>query len=177
MMYYLSKILRILPWDPWLPRGSENLARSCQDSQDASKRVNPGNQLRYLCMISPQDFMISSKIRPKISFAINDVFSRAVSSSGGMGPGPSGMTGMEMPMGGGQNVQQMGGGQNFQQMGGGQNFQQMGGGQNVQQMGGGHNFQQMGGGQNVQQMGGGQNFAPPSGGNPMPMVSNLIAHA
>ena len=41
--YYLSKILiRILPWDPWLPRCSRNLARSCQDSQDASKRVNPG---------------------------------------------------------------------------------------------------------------------------------------
>ena len=43
IMYYLSKILiRILPWDPWLPRCSENLARSCQDSQDAIKRVNPG---------------------------------------------------------------------------------------------------------------------------------------
>ena len=42
-MYYLSKILvRILPWDPWLPRCSKNLARSCQDSQDAGKRVNPG---------------------------------------------------------------------------------------------------------------------------------------
>ena len=44
IMYYLSKILiRILPWDPWLPRCSKNLARSCQDSQDASKRVNPGS--------------------------------------------------------------------------------------------------------------------------------------
>ena len=43
IMYYLSKILvRILPWDPWLPRCKKNLARSCQDSQDASKRVNPG---------------------------------------------------------------------------------------------------------------------------------------
>ena len=43
-MYYLSKIsVRILPWDPWLPRCSKNLARSCQDSQDASKRVNPGS--------------------------------------------------------------------------------------------------------------------------------------
>ena len=42
--YYLSKILiRCLPWDPWLPRCSKNLARSCQDSQDASKRVNPGS--------------------------------------------------------------------------------------------------------------------------------------
>ena len=42
-MYYLSKILiRILPWDPWLPRCSKKLARSCQDSQDASKRFNPG---------------------------------------------------------------------------------------------------------------------------------------
>ena len=42
--YYLSKILiRILPWDPWLPRCSKNLARSCQDSQDASKRINPGS--------------------------------------------------------------------------------------------------------------------------------------
>ena len=43
MMIHLGKILvRILPWDPWLPRCSKNLARSCQDSQDASKRVNPG---------------------------------------------------------------------------------------------------------------------------------------
>ena len=41
--YYFSKsLVRILPWDPWLPRCSKNLARSCQDSQDASKRVNPG---------------------------------------------------------------------------------------------------------------------------------------
>ena len=45
--YYLSKILiRILPWDPWLPRCTKNLARSCQDSQDASKRVNPGTAKR-----------------------------------------------------------------------------------------------------------------------------------
>ena len=44
MMIHLGKILvRILPWDPWLPRCSKNLARSCQDSQDASKRVNPGS--------------------------------------------------------------------------------------------------------------------------------------
>ena len=44
IMYYLSKILiRILPWVPWSPRCSKNLARSCQDSQDASKRVNPGS--------------------------------------------------------------------------------------------------------------------------------------
>ena len=43
MMIHLGKILvRILPWDPWLPRFSKNLARSCQDIQDASKRVNPG---------------------------------------------------------------------------------------------------------------------------------------
>ena len=43
IMYHLSKIvLRILPWVPWSPRYSKNLARSCQDSQDASKRVNPG---------------------------------------------------------------------------------------------------------------------------------------
>ena len=43
MMIHLGKILvRILPWDPWLPRCSKNLARSCQDSQDASKRVNRG---------------------------------------------------------------------------------------------------------------------------------------
>ena len=33
-----------MPWDPWLPRCSKNLARTCQDSQDASKRVNPGRQ-------------------------------------------------------------------------------------------------------------------------------------
>ena len=31
-----------MPWDPWLPRCTKNLTRSCQDSQDASKRVNPG---------------------------------------------------------------------------------------------------------------------------------------
>ena len=42
IMYYLNRILiRILPWDPWLPRCSKNLARSCQDTQDDSKRVNP----------------------------------------------------------------------------------------------------------------------------------------
>ena len=46
IMYYLSKILvRILPWVPLLPRCSKNLARSCQDSQDASKRVNPGDDV------------------------------------------------------------------------------------------------------------------------------------
>ena len=33
-----------MPWDPWLPKCSKNLARSCQDSQDASKRVNPGSE-------------------------------------------------------------------------------------------------------------------------------------
>ena len=37
-------LIRILPWDPWLPRSSKHLARSCQESQDASKRVNPGNE-------------------------------------------------------------------------------------------------------------------------------------
>ena len=43
IMYYFSKIsLRILPWDPWSPRCSKHLVRSCQDIQDASKRVNPG---------------------------------------------------------------------------------------------------------------------------------------
>ena len=43
IMYYQSKILiGILPRVPWLPRCITNLARSCQDSQDASKRVNPG---------------------------------------------------------------------------------------------------------------------------------------
>ena len=43
IMYYLSKILiRILPWVPLSPRCSKNLVRSCQDSKDASKRVNPG---------------------------------------------------------------------------------------------------------------------------------------
>ena len=42
-MNYLSKIsIRILPWDPWLPRCSENLTRFCQESRDASERVNPG---------------------------------------------------------------------------------------------------------------------------------------
>ena len=42
-MYYLSKILiGILPWVPWLPRCGMNLVRSCQDSQDATKRVNLG---------------------------------------------------------------------------------------------------------------------------------------
>ena len=48
MMIHLGKILvRILPWDPWLPRSNKNLARSCQDSQDASKRVNPGNKSEW----------------------------------------------------------------------------------------------------------------------------------
>ena len=32
-----------LPWNPWLPRCSKNLARSCHGIQDASKRVNPGD--------------------------------------------------------------------------------------------------------------------------------------
>ena len=42
----------MLPWDPWLPRCSKNLARSCQDSQDASKRVNPGNHpINFLAQI------------------------------------------------------------------------------------------------------------------------------
>ena len=30
-------------WDPWLPRCSKNLARSCQDNQNANKRVNRGS--------------------------------------------------------------------------------------------------------------------------------------
>ena len=43
IIYYLSEsLLRILPWDPWWPRCSKSLVRSCQDSQDASKRVNQG---------------------------------------------------------------------------------------------------------------------------------------
>ena len=42
-MYYFSRILlRILPWDPWSTSCSKNMVRSCQDSQDVSKRVNPG---------------------------------------------------------------------------------------------------------------------------------------
>ena len=42
-MILLSKILvRILPWDPWLTRGSKNLPTSCHASQDASKRIIPG---------------------------------------------------------------------------------------------------------------------------------------
>ena len=47
IMYYLSKILRILPWVPWLPRCSKNLVRSCQDSQDASKKVDPGSEVKF----------------------------------------------------------------------------------------------------------------------------------
>ena len=31
-----------MPWVPWLPRCNKSLARSCQDSQDVTKRVNPG---------------------------------------------------------------------------------------------------------------------------------------
>ena len=43
LMYYLGKILiRILLWNPWLQRCSKNLARYSQDSQYASKNVNPG---------------------------------------------------------------------------------------------------------------------------------------
>ena len=51
----IRRIRRILPWDPWLPICSMNLARSCQVSQDASKRVNPGsvswllNKFWHLC--------------------------------------------------------------------------------------------------------------------------------
>ena len=42
IMHYHSKILiRSLSWDSWLPRCSKNLARSCQESQDTSERVNP----------------------------------------------------------------------------------------------------------------------------------------
>ena len=55
--YYLSKILiRILPWDTWLPRCSKNLARSCQDSQDASKRVNPGKQRHNFIEMEKQNY-------------------------------------------------------------------------------------------------------------------------
>ena len=39
-----------MSWDPWLPRCTKNLARSCQDSQDASKRVNPGTQNYFLLL-------------------------------------------------------------------------------------------------------------------------------
>ena len=39
----LSKNLRILPRDPWLPRCSKNLARSCHGIHDAGKMVNPGH--------------------------------------------------------------------------------------------------------------------------------------
>ena len=50
IMYYLSKILlRILPRVPWSPRCSKNLVQSCQDSHDASKRVNPGSLVFELC--------------------------------------------------------------------------------------------------------------------------------
>ena len=42
--FQLGSPTQRLPWDPWLPRCSKNLARSCQDSQDASKRANPGKQ-------------------------------------------------------------------------------------------------------------------------------------
>ena len=37
-----------MPWDPWLPRCSMSLTRSCQDSQDASKRVNLGGHTIFI---------------------------------------------------------------------------------------------------------------------------------
>ena len=43
-----------MPWDPWLPRCTKNLARSCQDSQDASKRVNPGSQNWHVLVVVEQ---------------------------------------------------------------------------------------------------------------------------
>ena len=54
IMHFLSRIsIRILPWDPWLPRCSNNLARYCQDSQNASTRVNPGcNTVSLLCNVT-----------------------------------------------------------------------------------------------------------------------------
>ena len=57
-MIHLGKILvKILPWDPWLARCSKNLARSCQDSQDASETVNPGiPSLGYAYMEFPKKF-------------------------------------------------------------------------------------------------------------------------
>ena len=41
IMIHHSKILvRILPWDPWLPRCSKKVVRSCHSSQDVSEKVN-----------------------------------------------------------------------------------------------------------------------------------------
>ena len=64
----VKSLIRILPWDPWLPRCSKNLARSCQDSQDASKRVNPGcySQALLSSSFSPKYF---SGIFSEISFS------------------------------------------------------------------------------------------------------------
>ena len=52
-MILLSKILvRILPWDPWLPGCRKNLTRSCHDSQDA-ERAGIANELNaYLANIN-----------------------------------------------------------------------------------------------------------------------------
>ena len=47
-MINFGKILvRILPWDPWLPRCSSNLARSCHGIQGTGEIVNPGSELIY----------------------------------------------------------------------------------------------------------------------------------
>ena len=66
IMCCLSKILiRILPWDPWLPKCSMNLTRSCQGSQDASKRVNPGSVswlLHMFCHLCYEIERVISKI-------------------------------------------------------------------------------------------------------------------
>ena len=59
--------MRILPWDPWLPRCSKNLARSCQDSQDASKRVNPGFFCNKSRFISPVRVAVQFESMPPYS--------------------------------------------------------------------------------------------------------------
>ena len=62
-----------MPWDPWLPRCSKNLARSCQDSQDASKRVNPGNK----CTLSKIFILLG---RTQLTSAIAQYFQTPASS-------------------------------------------------------------------------------------------------
>ena len=59
-----------MPWVPWLSRCLKNLARSCQDSQDASKRVNLG-ELKNVQVCYAAVFEKNSKSfgKPKIENA------------------------------------------------------------------------------------------------------------
>ena len=76
-MYYLSNILiGILPWVPWLPRCSKNLVRSCQDSQDGSKRINPRdvgrqNPKRETFVAEEEFFAKNQKVKSRRSDEMN----------------------------------------------------------------------------------------------------------